>query len=72
MGRLQPKHFLDIQLANGHAPSHSRTLPSVPALYLTSREESTRVQLQKQRLSEQHHAIVVSQNIPGFRTSAGM
>lgn len=42
------------------------------------REESTRVQLQKQRLREQqqqqyqqYHAVVVSQRIPGLRTSAG-
>lgn len=72
MGRLHPKgHFLDIPLANGHG--HSRSLSSIAPLQLsTTREESTRVQLQRQRLSEQHHAIVVSQKVPGFKTSAGM
>ena len=73
MGRLHTnRHFLDIQLANGHLPAHSRSLSTVAPLFLTSREESTRVQLQKQRLTEQHHAVVVSQKIPGFKTSAGM
>lgn len=74
MGRLRPSsHFLDIPLANGFAPPpSSRHVSSVPPLHLSSREDSTRVQLQKQRLSEQHHAIVVSQKIPGFKTSAGM
>jgi hypothetical protein len=74
MGRLRPSsHFLDIPLANGFAPPpSSRHVSSVPPLHLSSREDSTRVQLQKQRLSEQQHAIVVSQKIPGFKTSAGM
>ena len=79
MGRFNHpnRHFLDIPLANGYgapasASSHSRSLSAVAPLHLTSREESTRVQLQKQRLREQHHAVVVSQRIPGFKTSAGM
>lgn len=76
MGRLHPKsHFLDIPLANGFAPPSSRHhFAAPPPLHLTSnsREDTTRVQLQKQRLHEQHHAIVVSQKIPGFKTSAGM
>ncbi len=77
MGRLHPtRHFLDIPLANGfvpYAPSSRQNFSNaVPPLYLNPREESTRVQLQKQRLEEQHHAMVVSQKIPGFKTSAGM
>jgi hypothetical protein len=77
MGRLHPnRHFLDIPLANGFVPaapsSRQNFSAAIPPLHLTSREESTRVQLQKQRLSEQHHAVVVSQKIPGFKTSAGM
>ena len=84
MGRLHHasarQHFLDLPLANAYTHTvssthpHSvseRSLPSVTPLYLTSQEESTRVQLQKQRLREQHHAIVVSQRIPGLKTSAG-
>ena len=68
MGRLQAngRQFLDIPLANGHANS-------APLSQLTTtREEATRKQLQRQRLSEQQHAVVVSQKIPGFKTSAGM
>ena len=76
MGRLHPKsHFLDIPLANGFAPPsarHNHVVAAQPPLHLTSREDTTRVQLQKQRLHEQHHAIVVRQRIPGFKTSAGM
>ena len=78
MGRLHHnRHFLDIPLANGNVTSaHSRNLSSVAAvtpLHLTSsREDSTRVQLQKQRLKEEHHAVIVSPTIPGFKTSAGM
>lgn len=69
MGRLQPngRQFLDIP--------HSVTSSSgAPLLHLTTtaREESTRVQLHKQRLKEEHHAVIVSQKIPGFKTSAGM
>ena len=46
----------------------------ISPLRLTPRDESTRVQLQKQRLQEQQRAAsaaLVSRNIPGFRTSAG-
>lgn len=72
MGRLHYDHaFFDFQ-PNGSAPFYSANLSSIPPLHLISREESTRVQLQKQRLSEQHHAVIVSQKIPGFKTSAGM
>lgn len=48
----------------------------------TSKEDSTRVQLQEERLREElhlrrqkespHTALVVTQKIPGFKTSAGM
>ena len=72
MGRLQANRpFLDVPLANAHAYSHSRNLSAVSPLYLTSRDESTRVQLQKERLKREH-AIIVSHRIPGFKTSAGM
>ena len=48
--------------------------PQIPHLRLSPpREEPTRVQLQKQRLSEQQHAKqLVSTTIPGYKTSAGM
>jgi hypothetical protein len=87
MGRLHPirHHFLDVQLANGLPYSSSsytnpsstadgtlRKFSSVPPLNLSgSRGENTRVQLQRQRLREQQHAIVVSQKLPGLKTSAG-
>ena len=82
MGREKPSNrLLDIPLANGHGRSHSRNLSAAAAapeaLHLTtspssSREESTRVRLQKQRLREQHHAVVIGHRIPGYKTSAGM
>lgn len=79
------RHFLDIHIANssaggggsgyGSVPSTTTTTtikqPSTLQLSPPQKEDSTRVQLQKQRLSEQQHAIVVSQKIPGFKTSAG-
>ncbi len=44
----------------------------LPALRVTPREDSTIVQLQRQRLRDQYAvAGVVSKNIPGFKTSAG-
>lgn len=49
--------------------------PEITHLRLSPpREDSTRVQLQKQRLKEQqHHAKqLVSTTIPGYKTSAGM
>ena len=66
------RDFLDIQIANGYHPSPTKQQQAA-TLHLSppQREDSTRVQLQKQRLSEQHHAIVVSQKIPGIKTSAG-
>ena len=75
------RQFLDIPLANGHARSAS-TANLEPSLQLSTttaaslREESTRVQLQKQRLKEQeqqarHATVVVSRRIPGYKTSAG-
>ena len=73
MGRLQPngRQFLDIPLANGNSATSSSGGPLLH-LNTTAREESTRVQLHKQRLKESHHAVIVSQKIPGFKTSAGM
>jgi hypothetical protein len=81
MGRLHPArhHFLDVQLANGYGHfdglRNFSTSSSVPSLQLDSKEDSTRVQLQKQKLREQQqHAIIVTQTqkIPGIKTSAGM
>lgn len=76
MGRhhLYPRsHFLDIQLANGNGfVSHSQQFPpAISPLRLTPRDDSTRVQLQKQVLKEQHATAIVSKTIPGFKTSAG-
>lgn len=76
MGRS--RHFLDIDLANGYANGYSYVAPATrpPAvqntasLRVTLREDSTRVQLQKQRVKEQHAAVLVGKNIPGFKTSA--
>lgn len=76
------RNLLDIQLANDGRPhrqqqqqqqQQQQSQPAKKVLHLSppQREDSTRVQLQKQRLSEQHHAIVVSQAIPGIKTSAG-
>lgn len=73
--------LIDIQFANGqgtggHSRQNSTTAPSKLHLTPPQPQDSTRVQLQKQRLSEQqqqqqhHHAIVVSQKIPGVKTSA--
>ena len=47
--------------------------PAITTLRLTGREDFTRVQLQKQRVGEQHHysASIVGDRIPGFKTSAG-
>jgi len=74
MGRTQFLHPLQhIQLANeSHGYPSTRALSAVPALRLTGRDDSTRVQLQRQRLRDQHATAIVSKNIPGFKTSAGM
>ncbi len=81
MGRLHPARPIFLDLANVHGYEHglrnfsSSSVP--PPLELNpnySREESTRVQVHRQRLREQqHHAVIVaqSQKIPGVRTSAG-
>lgn len=68
------RHFLDIQLANGngHISPFQLEQPVIPPLRLTPRDDSTRVQLQRQRLKEQHATAIVSKTIPGFKTSAGM
>lgn len=82
MVRLHPNRhdFLDIRLANGFGQSSgglanfSSSSAPVPPLHLTSKEDSTRVQLQKQKLREQHqHAIIVAQTqkIPGVKTTGG-
>ena len=84
MGRpsLHPptsRHLLDVQIAhNGYnnlsVPSsqkHRQRPPVIEPLYLTPSDESTRTQLQRQRLKEQHATAVVTKSIPGFQTSAG-
>lgn len=74
--------FLDVTTAatatNGSYSSslveYSRTLSTISPLTLSPpvqpvyREEPTRVQLQRQRLKEQH---ANASRIPGFKTSAG-
>ncbi|KAK5121821.1 hypothetical protein LTR85_004696 [Meristemomyces frigidus] len=75
MGRhhLYPRsHLLDIQLANGNGfVAHPQQLPpAIPPLRLTPRDDSTRIQLQRQVLKEQHASAIVSKTIPGFKTSA--
>lgn len=80
MGRHPNRHFLDIPLANGYAAhnvsAHTRkssaAVAAVPTLHLTSREEVIRTQLQEERKPRQEHAVIVSQSIPGLKTSAGM
>jgi hypothetical protein len=70
-----PRHhyLLDVQLANGngHVSATKALRPDISPLRLTPREETTRVQLQRQRLKEQHRGAIVSKTIPGFKTSAG-
>ncbi|KAK5132425.1 hypothetical protein LTR08_009108 [Meristemomyces frigidus] len=75
-------HFLDVQLANGSglvppcsSSSHSRTSsqylpPAISPLRLPPVDDSTQVQLQRQRSREQHSTVLVSKTIPGFKTSA--
>ncbi|KAF2771456.1 hypothetical protein EJ03DRAFT_325510 [Teratosphaeria nubilosa] len=78
--------FLDVHLTNnggGHVASHhsksfcnatdyTLSLPhSIPHLRLEPHiEESTRVQLHRQKLKEQHRSALISKAVPGFRTSA--
>ena len=77
-------YFLDVQVANGcglvppysSSSAHSRTSsqylqPVISPLRLTPQDDTTRVQLQRQRLKEQHATILVTKNIPGLKTSAG-
>ncbi|TKA76874.1 hypothetical protein B0A55_03196 [Friedmanniomyces simplex] len=57
-----------------HQPPQEVSVGVPSLLRLTPREDSTRVQLQRQRLRDQHAGgggSVVSKNIPGFKTSAG-
>ncbi|TKA47355.1 hypothetical protein B0A55_13574, partial [Friedmanniomyces simplex] len=56
-----------------HQPPQEVSVGVPSLLRLTPREDSTRVQLQRQRLRDQHAGgggSVVSKNIPGFKTSA--
>lgn len=55
------------------APVNNRGTSFPPALSIRppTKAESTRVQLQRQRLREQHAAVVVSQRLPGLKTSTG-
>ncbi|KAK5748734.1 hypothetical protein LTS12_021175, partial [Elasticomyces elasticus] len=55
MGRTQLfLHPLHIQLANGSQPQQREYSSAVPPLRLTPRDDSTRVQLQRQRLKDQN------------------
>lgn len=55
-----------------YLPVTTSLLSSTTPLRLAPRDEPTRVQLQKQRLREQHAKVPVSAAIPGFKASAGM
>ena len=68
MPRYRDSHWLNVDLANGHVGHGFST--AIPPLHLSTRD-STRVQILKQKLDEQQHAIVLEQSIPGYRTSAG-
>lgn len=81
MPRYRDSHWLNVDLANGHyaagghghfssSSSSTTATTAVPPLCLNSKD-STRVQILKQKLDEQQHAIVLEQSIPGYRTSAG-
>lgn len=86
MGRShypQNRHLLDVQIVTGNthgclssSSQQQQQRPHPPAviepLRLTPRDETTRVQLQRQRLKEQHATAIVSKTIPGYKTSAGM
>lgn len=52
-------------------PVTTSLLSTTTPLRLAVRDEPTRVQLQKQRLREQHVKAPVSAAIPGFKASAG-
>lgn len=54
-----------------YIPVTTSLLSSTTPLRLAPRDEPTRVQLQKQRLREQHVKAPVSAAIPGFKASAG-
>jgi len=78
MGRTQfhpnRSSFLDLQVANGDgyfSLYHSQQLPAISPLRLEPRDDTPRVQLQRQRWREQHATAVVSKTIPGLKTSAG-
>lgn len=65
--------FLDVQLANGHTNGKPAAFASsISPLRLSSSDDSTRVQLQKQRLREEHARQRFGDSIPGFKTSAGI
>ena len=75
MGR-PANRFLDVQLANGNGYVHHgyaslHVDSAISPLRLNTRDDSTRVQLQSQRLKEQRTAAVVGSKIPGYKTSAG-
>lgn len=55
-----------------YIPVTTSLLSSTTPLRLAPKDEPTRIQLQKQRLREQHVRAPVSAAIPGFKTSAGM
>ncbi|KAK1032259.1 hypothetical protein LTR33_016852, partial [Friedmanniomyces endolithicus] len=63
--------FTSASAASKQPQQHPHQQFQLPALRVTPREDSTIVQLQRQRLRDQYAvAGVVSKNIPGFKTSA--
>ncbi|KAK0311442.1 hypothetical protein LTR01_003438 [Friedmanniomyces endolithicus] len=63
--------FTSASASQSPQQQHQQQPYQLPALRLTPREDSTIVQLQRQRLRDQYAvAGVVSKNIPGFKTSA--
>ncbi|KAK1060287.1 hypothetical protein LTR74_012007 [Friedmanniomyces endolithicus] len=63
--------FTSASAASKQSQQHEHQQFQLPALRVTPREDSTIVQLQRQRLRDQYAvAGVVGKNIPGFKTSA--
>ncbi|KAK5112604.1 hypothetical protein LTR62_003918 [Meristemomyces frigidus] len=60
--------FLSAPPAQQHQQSVNGS--AISPLRLTPRDDSTRVQLQRQRLKDQTASVIVSKTIPGLKTSA--
>jgi hypothetical protein len=73
-GLVEEGSFFSSFLVSQHISSTTTQVlqptSTIAPLRLVSREESTRVQLQKQRIKEQHRVQLVGNKIPGFKTSA--